>query len=98
VRVRRLDVICLFREVLINDQHTPKFSSNHQWNIGLPSLVADAVGLTVSKDTFWSSSVNSGYVHGGRAYKNARENNPHMTTLVSILSAGQVGAFDCARK
>jgi len=61
-----------------------------QWNIGISSMLADAVGLAPFKDVLWSTSVQPGSPYGS----NAIEQVPDRTVLISTLSTGPVGPGD----
>jgi hypothetical protein len=61
-----------------------------QWNIGISSMLADAVGLAPFKDVLWSTSVQPGSPYGS----NATEQVPDRAILISTLSTGPVAPGD----
>jgi hypothetical protein len=61
-----------------------------QWNIGISSLLADAIGLAPFKDVLWSTDVQPGSPYGA----SAKEPVPDRTILISTLSTGPVGPGD----
>ena len=65
------------------------------WNIGINSMLAWAVGLNPTKDTFWSARENPGYTRPGEGLYNTTEPHPALEVLASTLSAGQVSAVAC---
>ena len=67
-----------------------KDSSKPQWNIGISSMLADAIGLAPFKDVLWSTSVQPGSPYGA----NAKEDLPDRAILISTLSTGPVGPGD----
>jgi hypothetical protein len=70
------------------------------WQIFVTSVLADALGLMVIKDTFWSVERQPSFVAGRRADRandhgeNATETSPALMALISVLSAGQVAPGD----
>jgi hypothetical protein len=70
------------------------------WQIFVTSILADALGLMVIKDTFWSVERQPSFVAGRRADRandhgeNATETSPALMALISVLSAGQVAPGD----
>ncbi|MGH9550525.1 MAG: hypothetical protein ACRD3W_14180, partial [Terriglobales bacterium] len=64
-----------------------------QWRIGLTSMLACALGLAPSKDTFWSTAQQD-----GSPYKDAFEPNCKLEALVATLSCGPVGPGDAIGK
>ena len=72
--------------------------ANHKrlptWRIGLNNLLAYSLGLLPTKDVFWSSENNPGYIHNHHPLPGgASEPNPGMTALIATLSAGQGTLF-----
>ena len=63
---------------------------NHQWRIGLNSLLAWSLGLAPFKDNFWSTEHQPGSVYGSSAV----EPNSRLQALVSALSCGAIGPSD----
>jgi hypothetical protein len=61
-----------------------------QWDIGISSMFADAIGLAPFKDVFWSTSLQP-----GSPYKpSAMEVFPDREILIATLSTGPVGPGD----
>jgi hypothetical protein len=67
-----------------------KNATKSQWNIGISSMFADAVGLAPFKDVLWSTSPQPGSPYGSAAV----EQLPDRTILISTLSTGPVGPGD----
>ncbi|CAF3564069.1 unnamed protein product [Rotaria socialis] len=61
-----------------------------QWNIGISSMLADAVGLAPFKDVLWSTSVQPGSPYGS----SSKEILPDREILIATLSTGPVGPGD----
>jgi hypothetical protein len=61
-----------------------------QWNIGITSMLADALGLAPFKDVLWSTSTQPGSPYG----PNATEELPDREILMATLSTGPVGFGD----
>ena len=61
-----------------------------QWNIGIPSMIVDALGLAPNKDVLWSTSVQPDNPYG----ENAKETFPDRAILIATLSTGPVGIGD----
>jgi hypothetical protein len=61
-----------------------------QWNIGLSSMFADAIGLAPFKDVLWSTSVQPGSPYTSSAI----EVLPDREILIATLSTGPVGPGD----
>ena len=61
-----------------------------QWNIGITSMLADAMGLAPFKDVLWSTEVQPGSPYGA----SATEQYPDRAILISTLSTGPVGPGD----
>ncbi|CAL1547276.1 unnamed protein product [Lymnaea stagnalis] len=60
-----------------------------QWDIGITSMFADAVGLAPSKDTFWTTEVQPGSPYGEK-----QENKTKLNSVITTLSTGPVGPGD----
>jgi hypothetical protein len=61
-----------------------------QWNMGISSMFADAIGLAPFKDVFWSTSLEP-----GAPYKpSTNEVLPEREILIATLSTGPVGPGD----
>ncbi len=61
-----------------------------QWNIGISSMFADAIGLAPFKDVFWSTSLQP-----GSPYKpSSMEVLPEREILIATLSTGPVSPGD----
>jgi hypothetical protein len=67
-----------------------KNSTKSQWNMGISSMLADAVGLAPFKDVFWSTSSQPGSPYG----LSATEEVPDRAILIATLSTGPVGPGD----
>ncbi|CAF1364661.1 unnamed protein product [Didymodactylos carnosus] len=61
-----------------------------QWNIGISSMLADAIGLAPYKDVFWSSSNEPGAPYKGPTM----EPVPDREILIATLSTGPVTPGD----
>jgi len=64
--------------------------SKSQWNIGISSMFADAIGLAPFKDVLWSTSVQPGSPYTSAAM----EVLPDREILIATLSTGPVGPGD----
>ncbi|XP_059175515.1 uncharacterized protein LOC131955424 [Physella acuta] len=60
-----------------------------QWNIGISSMLADAVGLAPFKDTFWTTEQQTGSPYGADT-----EPLTELNSLLATLSTGPVGPGD----
>ncbi|CAL1533730.1 unnamed protein product [Lymnaea stagnalis] len=60
-----------------------------QWDIGITSMLADAVGLAPFKDTFWTTEVQPGSPYGDKT-----ENKTRLNCVLATLSTGPVGPGD----
>ena len=60
------------------------------WNIGITSMLADAIGIAPFKDVLWSTEAQSGSPYG----PSATESFPDRAILISTLSTGPVGPGD----
>jgi hypothetical protein len=67
-----------------------KNQSKPQWNMGISSMLADAVGLAPFKDVLWSTSTQPGSPYGSTA----TEELPDREILIATLSTGPVGPGD----
>jgi hypothetical protein len=67
-----------------------KNTAKPQWNIGVSSMLADAMGLAPFKDVLWSTNVQPGSPYG----ESAIEQVPDRAILISTLSTGPVGPGD----
>ncbi|XP_078674668.1 uncharacterized protein LOC144912809 [Branchiostoma floridae x Branchiostoma belcheri] len=65
---------------------------NEQWRIGIGSIMAHALGVRPFKDTFWSTSNQTGSPYG-----HATEPYPRLQAAVASLSAGPVGPSDMVK-
>ena len=65
----------------------PAYTEN--WQIGLTSLLLDALGLQPSKDTMWS-----GEVQPGSRFDPNTEPNTSLHAIAAVLSTGPVGFSD----
>ncbi|KAI8505567.1 hypothetical protein Bbelb_167560 [Branchiostoma belcheri] len=65
---------------------------NEQWRIGIGSIMAHALGVRPFKDTFWSTSNQTGSPYG-----HATEPYPRLQSAVASLSAGPVGPSDMVK-
>ena len=73
-----------------NDYASHITRGGQQWDIGVSSLFADALGIAPFKDTFWSTSDEP-----GSSYKPfAMEPLPEREIAVATLSTGPVGPGD----
>ncbi|KAH9500570.1 hypothetical protein Btru_072295 [Bulinus truncatus] len=70
----------------VSHDYTPGL---RQWDIGITSMFADAVGLAPYKDTFWTTTTQP-----GSPYVNKTEPQPELQILLSTLSTGPVGPGD----
>jgi hypothetical protein len=61
-----------------------------QWNMGITSMIVDALGLAPNKDVLWSTSVQPDNPYG----ENAKETVPDRAILIATLSTGPVGIGD----
>ncbi|CAF3984657.1 unnamed protein product [Rotaria sordida] len=61
-----------------------------QWNIGISSMFADAIGLAPFKDVFWSRSLE----HGSPYPSLSMEILPDREILIATLSTGPVASGD----
>ena len=61
-----------------------------QWNIGITSMFADAIGLAPFKDVLWSTSLQPGSPYTSSAI----EVLPDREILIATLSTGPVGPGD----
>ncbi|KAL3880433.1 hypothetical protein ACJMK2_032671 [Sinanodonta woodiana] len=61
---------------------------NDQWRIGISSMFADALGLAPFKDTFWTTTNQTGNKYG------KSEPNVVLQSAVATLSTGPVGPSD----
>jgi hypothetical protein len=61
-----------------------------QWNIGISSMFADAIGLALFKDVFWSTSTQPGHSYGPKT----QEVLPEREILIATLSTGPVAPDD----
>lgn len=61
-----------------------------QWRIGMSSILASALNLAPSKDTFWTTERQP----GNPLYPDTREPYPLLEALVATLSTGPVGPGD----
>uniref|UniRef100_K1QR96 Uncharacterized protein n=1 Tax=Magallana gigas TaxID=29159 RepID=K1QR96_MAGGI len=61
-----------------------------QWRIGMSSILASALNLAPSKDTFWTTEKQP----GNPLYPDTREPYPLLEALVATLSTGPVGPGD----
>jgi hypothetical protein len=61
-----------------------------QWNIGITSMIVDALGLAPNKDVLWSTSVQPDNPYS----ENAKEILPDRAILIATLSTGPVGIGD----
>ncbi|BFZ04181.1 hypothetical protein BsWGS_07220 [Bradybaena similaris] len=61
---------------------------NHQWSIGITSILVDALNLAPFKDTFYTSERQPGDPYNGT------EPNTRLQALISTLSTGPVGPGD----
>lgn len=59
-----------------------------QWNIGISSILAAALGIAPFKDTFWTTESQPGNIY------NRTEPNWKLNAVVSTLSTGPVGPSD----
>ncbi|XP_059175577.1 uncharacterized protein LOC131955455 [Physella acuta] len=60
-----------------------------QWDIGISSMFADAVGVAPFKDTFWTTEVQAGSPYGVKT-----EKHTGLNSVISTLSTGPVGPGD----
>ncbi|XP_059175571.1 uncharacterized protein LOC131955451 isoform X2 [Physella acuta] len=60
-----------------------------QWDIGITSMFADAVGLAPFKDTFWTTEIQP-----GSPYKDKTEKQTMLNSLIATLSTGPVAIGD----
>ncbi|CAF0939280.1 unnamed protein product [Adineta steineri] len=67
-----------------------KDSKKSQWNIGISSMFADAIGLAPFKDVLWSTSEQPGSPY----IPSAMEQLPEREILIATLSTGPVGPGD----
>ncbi|UJR38301.1 hypothetical protein I4U23_030971 [Adineta vaga] len=67
-----------------------KDSHKSQWNIGISSMFADAIGLAPFKDVLWSTSEQPGSPYSSSAV----EVLPEREILIATLSTGPVGPGD----
>ncbi|CAF1261231.1 unnamed protein product [Rotaria sordida] len=67
-----------------------KDSTRSQWNIGISSMLADAIGLAPFKDVLWSTSLQPGSPYGA----SSKEILPEREILIATLSTGPVGPGD----
>ncbi|CAH1277104.1 Hypp9481 [Branchiostoma lanceolatum] len=65
---------------------------NEQWRIGIGSIMAHALGVRPFKDTFWSTTNQTGSPYG-----HATEPYPRLQAAVATLSAGPVGPSDMVK-
>jgi hypothetical protein len=76
-----------------NDYAVHLSQQGSQWNIGVSSMLADAIGLAPYKDVFWSSSNEP-----GAPYKvPPMEPVPDREILIATLSTGPVTSGDAIR-
>ena len=61
-----------------------------QWNIGISSMLAEAIGLASFKDVFWSTSTQPGHSYGPKT----EEVLPEREILIATLSTGPVAPGD----
>jgi hypothetical protein len=61
-----------------------------QWNMGITSMIIDALGMAPNKDVLWSTSVQPGSPYGEHAF----EPVPDRAILMATLSTGPVGVGD----
>ena len=61
-----------------------------QWNMGITSMIIDALGIAPNKDVLWSTSVQPDSSYG----ENASEPLPDRAILMATLSTGPVGVGD----
>ncbi|CAF1499818.1 unnamed protein product [Adineta ricciae] len=64
-----------------------------QWNIGISSMFADAIGLAPFKDVLWSTSEQPGSPYSATA----KEPLPEREILIATLSTGPVGPGDAIK-
>jgi hypothetical protein len=65
-------------------------AKHSQWNIGVSSMFADAIGLAPFKDVFWSTSLQPGAPYRPSPI----EVLPDREILIATLSTGPVGPGD----
>lgn len=65
-------------------------NANQQWKLGITSIFAHAVGITPTKDNFWSTSDQPGNTH----YGNNTEPYSSLHAAVSTFSTGPVAPSD----
>ncbi|XP_048777200.2 uncharacterized protein LOC125681238 isoform X4 [Ostrea edulis] len=72
-------------QVRVSDDYSP---GGEQWRIGVSSLLAYALGLAPSKDTFWTTEIQPGNRY--------RKSEPYtrLNALVATLSTGPYGPSD----
>jgi hypothetical protein len=70
--------------VSLMDRHKP------QWNIGITSMFADALGIAPFKDVLWSTNVQPGSPYGTKA----SELVPNRQIIMATLSTGPVAVGD----
>lgn len=73
-----------------NDYAVHLSQHNSQWNIGVSSMLADAIGLAPFKDVFWSNSNEPGSPYNASAI----EPVPDREILIATLSTGPVAPGD----
>ena len=61
-----------------------------QWNIGITSMIIDALGIAPFKDVLWTTSVEPGSPYSS----NASERVPDRQILIATLSTGPVAVGD----
>ena len=67
--------------------YSPNF---RQWNIGMTSMVVDALGLAPNKDVLWSTSIQPGNPYR----ENGQELVPDRAIFIATASTGPVGIGD----
>ena len=65
-------------------------SNNPQWNIGVTSMIVDALGLAPNKDVLWSTSIQPNNPYGD----NAHESLPDRAIFIATLSTGPIAIGD----
>jgi hypothetical protein len=61
-----------------------------QWNIGVSSMLADALGMAPFKDIFWSTSIQTGAPYS----RSVKEPLPDREIVIATLSTGPVAYAD----
>lgn len=85
-----LKIFCITQARVSDDYHP----GNTQWKIGVTSMFAHALYVAPFKDTFWTTSAQSGSPYGPLA----NEPNVALQTAIATLSTGPVGPSDAVGK